>query len=61
MKIDDGSKQLSREARKKQFACIALECAVTTAQEHSSAHASLLSFFYFCYTRRSVEPAAGAF
>jgi len=55
------SKQLSREARKKQFACIALECAVTTAQEHSSAHASLLSFVYFCYTRRSVEPAAGAF
>ena len=45
----------------RQFACIALDCAVTTAQEHSSAHASLLSFVYFCYTRRSVEPAAGAF
>ena len=50
--------QLSRRARNRQFACIALDCAVTTAPEHSSAHACIVLFFV-CYMRHRVEPAAG--
>ena len=40
---------LSRRARNRQFACIALDCAVTTAPEHSSAHACIVLFFCLLY------------